>query len=62
MPVLAQYIVRDAVGYPDRSLPHGVVRQVGVTRRRLDPAVAEQPADRWQGLAERQGPGGEAVP
>ena len=31
-----------------------ILRQMGVTRRRLDVAVAEQLADHRQGLAERQ--------
>ena len=38
-----------------------VVRQVGVARRRLDVAVAQQLADHRQGLAERQRTGREGV-
>ena len=40
---------------------HRVARQMGVARRRLDIAVAEHLPDYRQGLAERQGPGREAV-
>lgn len=56
-----QYIGRNAIGYPLRRLMERVLRQMGVARRRLDIAVAEQLADHRQRLAERQGTGREAV-
>ena len=44
----------DAVGHPGRRLAHLVAREMGVARRGLDLAVAQQPADRRQRLAEGQ--------
>ena len=51
---MLQNIGRNALGDPLRRLMNRVVRQMGVARGRLDIAVAEQLANHWQGLAERQ--------
>ena len=54
-------IRRDALSDPFRRLVDRVVSQMGVARRRLDVAVAEQLADHRQCLPERQGTRREAV-
>ena len=58
---LLQDIRRNAAGDTLRRLMDRVARQMGVARRRLYVAVAEQLADHRQGLAERQCAGREAV-
>ena len=57
-----QNIGGNALGDSFRRLMDRVLRQMGVARRGLDVAVAEQPTDQWKGLAERQRAGREGVP
>lgn len=56
----------DADGYADGYALGGfldrIAREARMACGRLDPAVTEQPADDRQPLAERERPGGQAVP
>ena len=54
-------IPRNALGNPFRRLMDRGLGQMGVARRRLDVAVAQQLADHRQGLAKRQRTGREGV-
>ena len=57
-----QNIGSNVVGDSFRRLMDRIARQMGVARRRLDIAVAQQLADHRKGFAECQRAGREAVP